>query len=300
MTGRLASDQAFRDGAHRLGVGTDARHGGGPVGERLGHLFVIDVVRDLDQDRAAAAALEAREGAPEDVRDLRARGDRLGRLGDVAHVEDGVEVRRDVGEAAGIALGQDQDRHRLAIGLGDAAEGVLGAGAVLHREHADLLAAGEARHGVRHVQTDPLLADDDRPDAGARGELEHVVDRIAEDDLDAFAPQDLGDRLARLHGPPPAFSRHHGNGCGRRCPEPSRCRALNSGHLPTPDRSRFTGSRAGKGQEKESLFQEPLSKGRDQAVASTRSSRRSIRSSRALMASISPPWRARSPCMVAR
>ena len=105
----------------------------------------------------------------------------------MARVEHRVVVRLDVRDAARVAHRQDEQRHRVAIRLGDAAERILGAGAVLHREHPDLLAAGQARHGIRHVQADPLLAHDDRPDAGARRELEDMIDRIAEDDLDAFA-----------------------------------------------------------------------------------------------------------------
>ena len=226
----LGAGEAPGERADRSGIGGDARQGRGLVGERLRHLLVEHVDRHLDQHRRAAAGLEAGERAPQDVRHLGARGHRLGRLGDVARVEDRVVVRLDVRDAARIAHRQDQERHGVAIGLGDAAERVLGAGAVLHREHADLLAAGQARHGVRHVQADPLLAHDDRPDADARGELEDVVDRIAEDDLDAFALQDLRDRLACLHDLPPARSRSHTTGqppaCPDACNQPSRGQAL--------------------------------------------------------------------------
>ena len=195
--------EAPGEGADRIGIGGDARQGRGLIGERLRHLLVEHVDRHLDQHRSAAAALQAGERAPQDVRHLGARGHRLGRFGDVARVEHRVVVRLDVRDAARIAHRQHQQRHGVAIGLGDAAERVLGAGAVLHREHPDLLAAGEPRHGIGHVQPDPLLAHDDRPDADARGELEDMVDRVAEDDLDAFAPQDLRDRLACLHVPAP-------------------------------------------------------------------------------------------------
>ena len=69
-----------------------------------------------------------------------AHGQRLGPLGDVPHVQGGVEVRIVVGQAAGIAGRDHQDRHGLGKRLGDAAEGVLGAGAVLHAEDPDLVA----------------------------------------------------------------------------------------------------------------------------------------------------------------
>ena len=158
------------------------------------------VVRHLDEDRAAAAGAQALEGAPHHVRQLLGRRHRLGRLGDALHGDGGEEVAVDPGHALGIAHGHHQDRHGLAIGLGDAAVGVLGAGAVLHDEHADLLAGGDAGDGVRHVQPDALLAHDDRADAGGRTVLEDVVDGIADDPLHALALQDLGNRIAGLHG----------------------------------------------------------------------------------------------------
>ena len=203
MTSRLAPARRRAKAPTAVRIGRDARQGRGLIGERLRHLLVEHVDRHLDQHRSAAAALQAGESAPQDVRHLGARGHRLGGFGDVAGIEHRVVVRLDVRDAARIAHRQHQQRHGVAIGLRDAAERVLGAGAVLHREHPDLLAAGEPRHGIGHVQPDPLLAHDDRPDADARGELEDMVDRVAEDDLDAFAPQDLRDRLACLHVPAP-------------------------------------------------------------------------------------------------
>ena len=114
-------------------------------------------------------------------------------------VEERVEVGRDVGEAPRIAAGQHHDRHRVAVGLGHAAEGVLGAGPVLHGEDADPLARGDAADRVGHVQAGALLAHDDGADVGLGGRLDDRVDRIADQELGTFALQDLGDGGDRLH-----------------------------------------------------------------------------------------------------
>ena len=84
-----------------------------------------------------------------------------------------LKLRSTQRHALGVAHGHHQDRHGVAVGLGHAAEGVLGAGAVLHGEDADLLAGGDARDGVGHVQAGALLAHDDRADVG-RGALSRM------------------------------------------------------------------------------------------------------------------------------
>ena len=52
---------------------------------------------------------------------------------------------------------------------------------------------------VGHVQAGALLADDDGADVRLRGGLDDRVDRIADEELDAFALEDLGDRVDNLH-----------------------------------------------------------------------------------------------------
>ena len=195
----LGGDQHLGRFADGVGVGAGA--------DRLRAHVVLgialrgpQVVRHLDQHRAATARAQALEGAPHHVRQLLGRRHRLGRLGDVLHGERGEEVAVDPGHALGVAHGHHEDRHGLAVGLGDAAVGVLGAGAVLHHEHADLLAGGDARDGVRHVQADALLAHDDGADVGGGAVLEDVVDGIADDPLHAFALQDFCNRIAGFHG----------------------------------------------------------------------------------------------------
>ena len=54
---------------------------------------------------------------------------------------------------------------------------------MLHAEDAELLAAGDARDGVRHVQASALLANDDGANIGGSAALQNVVHRIADDPL---------------------------------------------------------------------------------------------------------------------
>ncbi len=191
--------------AHGLGIGAAAQRPRGRVVERL-DLLVPDVDRDLDQHRPAAARPQPAERTPEDVGDLPGRGQGLGRLGDPLHLQGRVVARMHPGLPPRIAHRHDQHRHRFAVGLGDAAIGVLGPGPVLHAEGADLAPAGDARDRVRHVQAGPLLADDDRPDADMCRVLEHVVDRIADHPLHALTLQDLRDRVGRLQGRLPGLA----------------------------------------------------------------------------------------------
>jgi hypothetical protein len=167
--------------------------------QRIGRVLGIGVGRQLDDHRRAAAVAQHVEGAAHDVDDFLAVGDRLGVLGDVRHGQRRVEVGRHVGDAARVALRDHQQRHRFAVGLGDAAVGVLRARAALHAEHAHLAALGQPRHGVGHVQADALLADDDRADVDRGAGLDQMVDRIGEEVFDAFLLENVGDRWPGLH-----------------------------------------------------------------------------------------------------
>ena len=98
--------------------------------------------------------------------------------------------------------GQHNNRHGIGICLRDAAEGILRARAVLHREDADLIAGGDAADRVCHVQARPLLAHDDRADIRLGGRLDDRVDRIANKELHPFALENLGNGVDDLHGVP--------------------------------------------------------------------------------------------------
>ena len=166
--GPLGVAQHLGNGTHGLGVGAGAEGGGGLVGEVVGNFLLEDVAGNLDEHGSRTAVAHLGEGAAHDIGNGRAEGDLLGPLGDVLEVEERVEIGGDVGEAAGVAAGHDEDGHGIAVGLGHTAEGVLRAGTVLHGEDADAIAGVDAAEGVGHVQADALLADDDRADVRAR------------------------------------------------------------------------------------------------------------------------------------
>ncbi len=182
----------------RVGRHAQPRHR--RVGEVVGHVRAHDVDGDLDQHRPRPAVPHLGEGASHGVRHRLRQDDLLAPLGDMLEVEKRREIRGDIQQLARVAARQHDDRHRVAEGLGHAAERVLGAGPVLHREHADALPRREAADGVGHVQADPLLADDDRADVFLGGGLDDLVDRVADEELDAFLLEDLGDGVGGFHG----------------------------------------------------------------------------------------------------
>jgi len=71
---------------------------------------------------------------------------------------------------------------------------------VLHGEHADALTGGDAADGVGHVQAHALLADDDRADVFLGRGLDDLIDRVADEELDAFLLEDLRDGIGGFHG----------------------------------------------------------------------------------------------------
>ena len=127
----------------------------------------------------------------------------LHRLRDVLIVQEGVEIRRNVGDATGIASREDHDGRGIAVGLRHATEGVLGSRTVLHGEDADLLAGGHPAHCIGHVQPRALLPNDDGPDIGLGGRLDDAVHRITNEELHPFTLQDLRHRCWNLHEVPP-------------------------------------------------------------------------------------------------
>ena len=192
MTGRLGLHQNPRHLADALRVGRRANARRRLIGERGRQLFIEDIFRDLDQHRSRATILDLGEGAPQRVRHRRGKGHLLGGLGDVLEVEVGVEVGWNRGHRPRIASRQHDDRHGIAVGLGNAAEGVLRPRAELHGEDADPVAGGDAADRVGHVQPGPLLTDDDGPDVGRRGRFDNRVDRVSDQVVDPLPLEDLG------------------------------------------------------------------------------------------------------------
>ena len=171
------------------------------VVDRLRDVLTQKVNRELDEDRPRAPVLHLGEGAAHRVDHRVGHDDLLAPLGHVLEVQKRVEVRLDVRDPPRITARQHDNRHGVAIRLGDAAEGVLGARAVLHREHADPVARRDAADGVGHVQPCPLLADDDRADVGFRRGFDDRVDGVSDEEFHAFTLQNFRDGRRSLHGP---------------------------------------------------------------------------------------------------
>ena len=93
--------------------------------------------------------------------------------------------------------GIDQHRDILGIGLGDAGERVLDAGAGLRGEHAVALAALDAGVAVRDADADALLPAQDGADIERGARLDQRIARIAGQELRALALEDFGDEFAR-------------------------------------------------------------------------------------------------------
>ena len=183
----------------RRRVGRRALGDDGLVVEFARQVLLPHLGRDLDQDGAALAGPHRLEGAAHQLGQLGNRV-RPGRpLGDRRVDLGRVEGRVAVLPGQRLAGRQDQHRHVLGIGLGDAGEGVLDAGAGLGGEHPVAAAAVDPAVAVGEPDADPLLAAQDRADADLRAGLDQRVAGIARQELRPLAPQDLGDRLRAVH-----------------------------------------------------------------------------------------------------
>src|SRR5215471_20034260 len=202
----LRLDQRRGDPGDRLRIGAALQARRLLILDRPAQFLAQQVGRKLDQHRRRPAVLDLREGAAQRLFGGARHRHLLDPFGDVAEIEGRVEVRANLVDVAGIPGRQDDDRAGIAKGLRDAAKGILGAGAVLHRKDADAVTRGDFGDRVAHMQADALLAHHDRADVGLRRGLDDRVDRIADQKLDALALQDFGDGVGDLHGILLAFS----------------------------------------------------------------------------------------------
>ena len=154
---------------------------------------------DLYQRRPRPPVAHRLERPPYRVRRHLRRRQLFTRLGDRGIALRRVEVGLHLVDRPRIAAGQNDDRRGVAECLRHAAVGVLGTGAGLHAEDADLVARTQAADGVRHVQTDALLAHDDCADVQFGGRFDEMVHRIGEKDLRALLFQAVGDNVNDLH-----------------------------------------------------------------------------------------------------
>ncbi len=177
--------------------------------QRVVELLLGDVERQLQEDRAGTPRAHQLERPAHLLVDGLRRGKpgrplRDGPVG-LHRVEGGPQPQL----AQGVAVRQQQQRYRIGVGLGDTTERVLGARTVLDHRDADALSVRDPAVRVGHVDDAALLPPHDRPYPHRRRGIDHLVGREAEDLLDAFAPQHLGDRLATLHAPIPSPFKLH-------------------------------------------------------------------------------------------
>ena len=212
----LGRRQHLRRLPQRGRVGRRALRHDGLVVELARQLLLPHLGRDLDQHRAAPAGPHRLEGAAHQLRHF-GHGVRAGRpLGDRGVDLRGVEGRVAVLPVQRLAGRQDQHRHVLGIGLGDAGEGVLDAGSGLGREHPVAAAAVDPAVAVRQPDADPLLAAQDRADADLRAGLDQRVARVAGEEPGPLAPEDFRDGLGSVHAVLPVRSIRSGSG-GSEC-----------------------------------------------------------------------------------
>ena len=138
-------------------------------------------------------------GAPHQVGQFLRRVRQRRPFGDRAINVSGAEHRPHVLPRERQAAGDDQHRHILCIGLGDAGECVLDAGPACAREHAVPLATLDAGIAVGEADADALLPAQDRADVERRARLDDRVARIAGEELRALALEDFGDDLRAVH-----------------------------------------------------------------------------------------------------
>ena len=212
--GTIGIQQRFRGRFNRRALGTVAKNRRGRRLKGVGNVFGEEIGRELDQRWTGSAIAHLGESAAHGFRDCFRHRDLFAVFGHMAEVEGGTEVGLDLIDEPRIAHGQDNNGSGIAKGLRHAAEGIFGAGTALHAEDADLFARSDAAQGIRHVQPDAFLADDDGADVELRRRFDERVDRIGEEDVDAFGFQDFGYCVGDFHGLPFASWRpsdHYGN-----------------------------------------------------------------------------------------
>ena len=91
----------------------------------IGELFAEDIGGELHQHRARPAIADLGEGAAHGFWHRFGQGDLFAGFGDMPVIQRGAEIGRDLVGLAGITHRQHDDGRGIAIGLGDAAKGIL-------------------------------------------------------------------------------------------------------------------------------------------------------------------------------
>ena len=177
--------------AHTLG--RIVVHGG------IGYFQAADVSGNLDDYGAGATIAQGVEGAAHDAGHLAGLGDYLAELGDGGVGADWGEVGLDGVLAHGRSAGKVENGHIVAVGLGQAAHGVFGAGAALGDGDAELFATVKAAEAVGGHECASLLAEHDGADAFLGDMLNELVGREAGNPLHPFKFQNPGHGLHYIH-----------------------------------------------------------------------------------------------------
>ena len=131
-----------------------------PVG--VAGVAVQHVVRDRQQHRAVAHAMQRVERLAEEPRPVRGVAQRCREARDRTVRLLAADAYRRVHDVVRVLARQQQDRAAIAVRLRDGAVGRLGTGPVLRHAGGDPLAVGRTRVPVRDVDRHPLGARDDR------------------------------------------------------------------------------------------------------------------------------------------
>ena len=130
--------------------------------------------------------LEVGHGAPDHFGDALDHIYHARPFGYALVVGDGFEVGVNALARGGIAAGDAEEGDGVGVALGDAAEGVFGAGAGLHSEDANLVAVVNAAKAVRHIDARALLAAKYGADALARAGVYEGLRGEAREPLNAL------------------------------------------------------------------------------------------------------------------
>src|SRR5688572_3481043 len=95
--------------------------------------------------------------------------------------------------------GEEQHRGGIGVRRGHAREGVLGARAVLHGEHADGVAVGDAAIAVGDAGPDTLLPAEVWPYARRGAGFDDRGRWVTTEELHAFPLENLGDGIDDFH-----------------------------------------------------------------------------------------------------
>ena len=189
--GRLLHRAAVRPGPYR-------RHR--IVGVFAFELGPCHVARYLHHHRSRAAGAQRLVGAAHPCLDVIGSKQLHRGLGGSGVVGLAVEGGRNPDGINSRVPGQVQHRHRVSVGMGDAGEGVLAAGAGLDGPDADFMAIGGPRDPVGHVAGYPLLARRDHPRAGPGDRVDNRRERKIEYLRYAFGFEDSGNQVRAGHG----------------------------------------------------------------------------------------------------